>query len=400
MSSPAPDERSEPVGSPMSAADICASARALSGYLREQSDDIEEARRLPGEVVTRLREAGMFRLMMPREWGGPEMCPAEQVEVIEELAKANASAAWCVMIGCDSGFFAGFLEDSAAREIYPRLDMPTAGSATPSGRAERVPGGYRVTGNWSFGSGVTHADVVELACVLHEDGAPIRKGQGTPVTCGFLTPASNVEVVDNWHTTGMRGTGSCDYSVKDLFVPVRFLCNIRPPARRSGVLWRRSTNFLPKVAGVPLGMARAAIDYAVDAVKNRVEFPSGRPLRNSGRLQSVIADSEMMLGAARSYVFIAMEREWKRLENNEQPTIRERADAWLSRVNVAQAAREIIRMLYDALGSASIYSERSPLDRALRDAETVCQHIVMQRKTLSMAGAMLLEADTPLLPYI
>ena len=89
-----------------------------------------------------------------------------------------------------------------------------------------------------------------------------------------------------------------------------------------------------------------------------------------------------------------------RISRRSRPTIRERADAWLSRVNVAQAAREIVRMLYDALGSASIYSERSPLDRALRDAETVCQHIVMQRKTLGMAGAMLLEADTPLLPYI
>jgi alkylation response protein AidB-like acyl-CoA dehydrogenase len=185
-----------------------------------------------------------------------------------------------------------------------------------------------------------------------------------------------------------------------LFVPERFLCNIRPPARRPGVLRRRSTNFLPKVSGVPLGAARAAIEYAVDAIKNRVEIPSGRPLRNSGRIQNVIADAEMMLGAARSYVFHAMEREWTRLENNEQPTIRERADAWLSRVNAAQSAREIVRMLYDAMGSASIYSERSPLDRALRDAETVCQHIVMQRKTLGMAGAMLLEADTPLLPYI
>jgi alkylation response protein AidB-like acyl-CoA dehydrogenase len=147
-------------------------------------------------------------------------------------------------------------------------------------------------------------------------------------------------------------------------------------------------------------MARAAIDYAVETVKNRMEIPSGRPMRNSGRIQSVIGAAEMLLGAARSYVFVAMEREWARLDSNEQPTVRERTDSWLSRVNAAQAAREIVRMLYDALGSASIYSERSPLDRALRDAETVCQHIVMQQKTLAMAGAMLLEADTPVLPYI
>ena len=400
MSSPAFEKSGEAIEPAMTAAEIRANARGLGGFLREKSDAIEEARRLPGDVTARLRQAGMFRLMMPQEWGGPEMRPAEQVEVIEELAKANASAAWCVMIGCDSGFFVGFLEDAAAREIYLRLDMISAGSAMPSGRAERVAGGYRVNGQWSFGSGVTHADVVELACMLYENGAPVAKGHGAPVTCGFLTPAANVEVVDNWRTTGMRGTGSCDYSVKDLFVPERFLCNIRPPARRSGVLWRRSTNFLPKVSGVPLGMARAAIDYAVETVKNRVEIPSGRPLRDSGRIQSVIGAAEMQLGAARAYVFVAMEREWARLESNEQPTTRERADSWLSRVNAAQAAREIVRMLYDALGSASIYSERSPLDRALRDAETVCQHIVMQHKTLAMAGAMLLEADTPVLPYI
>src|ERR1700731_2079054 len=261
MSSPATDQRGEPSSTQMSAADIYANARALSGYLREKSAEIDEARRLPGEVVTRLREAGMFRLMMPKEGGGPELRPSEQVEIIEELAKANASAAWCVMIGCDSGFFAGYLDDTAAREIYPRLDMATAGSIMPTGQAERGDGGFRVTGQWSFGSGVSHADVVGLTCVLYEKGAPLMKSAGGPVTCGLLAPASAVEVLDTWHTTGMRGTGSFDYRVKDLFVPERFRFNLRPPARREGILWRRATNFLPKVSGVTLGAARAAIDH-------------------------------------------------------------------------------------------------------------------------------------------
>jgi alkylation response protein AidB-like acyl-CoA dehydrogenase len=242
--------------------------------------------------------------------------------------------------------------------------------------------------------------VVGLSCALYEKGAPVVKSKGSPVTCGMLTPASAVEVIDNWHTTGMRGTGSSDYRVKDLFVPERFLFNLRPPARREGILWRRATNFLPKVSGVPLGAARAAIDHVTGVMENKVEMPGGRLYKNISRIQSVIADAEMMLGAARSYVFFSMEREWARIEKNETPTVRERADAWLSRVNAAQAARDIIRMLYDAVGSAAIYSERSPLDRALRDAETFCQHIVAQRKTLEMVGAMLLNADAPLLPYI
>jgi alkylation response protein AidB-like acyl-CoA dehydrogenase len=387
-------------GPPMSVSDIYANARALAGYLREKSAEIDAARRLPPEVAARLRDAGMFRLMMPMEWGGPEMSPTQQVEVIEELARANASAAWCVMIGCDSGFFAGYLDDAVAREIYPRLDMATAGSIQPNGKAERVEGGFRVTGQWSFGSGVSHADVVSLCCMLYEKGEPATKSKGTPVICGMLTPGSNVEVIDNWHTTGMRGTGSSDYRVKDLFVPERFLFNLRPPARRDGILWRRFTNFLPKVSGVPLGTARAAIDHVIELMENKVEMPSGRPYKNLARIQTVIADAEMTLGAARAYVFSAMEREWSRLEKNAQPNVRERADAWLSRVNAAQAARDIIRMLYDAVGSAAIYSERSPLDRALRDAETFCQHIVSQRKTLEMIGAMLLNAGTPVLPYV
>ncbi len=126
---------------PMSAADIYANARALSGYLREQSAAIDEARKLPAEVVTRLREGGMFRLMMPKEWGGPELRPSEQVEIIEELAKANASAAWCVMIGCDSGFFAGYLDEArrarnlpAPRHVHRRQRHPDRAGRARRGR--------------------------------------------------------------------------------------------------------------------------------------------------------------------------------------------------------------------------------------------------------------------------
>jgi len=388
------------LGVPMSVSDIYANARALSGYLAEKSAEIDAARRLPPEVAARVREAGMFRLTMPKAWGGPELSPAEQVEVIEELAKANVSTAWCVMIGCDSGFFAGYLDDAAGREIYPRLDMATAGAVVPTGRAERVDGGFRVTGQWAFGSGVSHADVVGLSCVIFEKGAPLAKPSGAPATCGLLAPAATVEIVDNWHTTGMRGTGSSDYRVKDLFVAERFNVDLMLPARRDGVLWRHHTNFLHKMSGVPLGAARAALDHVAGVLQHKVEMPGGRLYKNIGRLQSVVADAEMMLCAARSYVFFALEREWARLEKNEPPTVRERADAWLARLNASQAARDIIRMLYDAVGSAAIYSELSPLDRALRDAETFCQHITAQRKTLELVGAMLLNADAPLFPYL
>ena len=157
-------------GPSMSVSEICANARALSGYLREKATEIEEARRLPAEVVARVREAGLFRLTMPKIWGGPEFSTIEQVEIIEEVSRANSAVGWCVMIGCDSGIYSGFLDDAAGRKLYPHLDMSTAGWVWPAGRADRVDGGYRVSGQWMFGSGITHADVVSAGPGRAEGG--------------------------------------------------------------------------------------------------------------------------------------------------------------------------------------------------------------------------------------
>jgi alkylation response protein AidB-like acyl-CoA dehydrogenase len=377
----------------MSVSDIYANARALSGYLREKAAEIDEARRLPAEVVARVREAGLFRLTMPKIWGGPEFSTIEQVEVIEELSRANSAVGWCVMIGCDSGIYSGYIDDDAGRKLYPRLDMCTAGWVWPAGRAERVDGGYRVSGQWMFGSGITHADVVSAGCIVHENGVPARDASGAPNWRIMLAPASAYEIQDTWHTTGLRGTGSNDYRVADLFIPEQNSFSFVEPAKRDGPLWRRNNAILPKGAGVPLGVARSTIDLFKEVIQGKVEAPSGRLYKNLGRVQSAVADAEMLLGAARSYTFASIERQWKRLEKNEQPTMQERADIWLSNINVCQSSRQIIRMLFDAVGGSAIYSRKSALDRALRDAETWCQHIIGQRRTLEMVGAMLLKAD-------
>jgi indole-3-acetate monooxygenase len=158
----------------------------------------------------------------------------------------------------------------------------------------------------------------------------------------------------------MRGTGSNDFRAKDLFIPEEHTFSFFEPAKRDGVLWRRPTTFIPKMSGVPLGAARAVIDLVSEAMQSKIEFPGGRPYKNLARIQSAIADAEMQLGAARAYVFAAVEREWYRLEHHEVLTEKERADSWLSRINVAQAAREVIRMLYDAVGGSAIYTKKGP----------------------------------------
>jgi indole-3-acetate monooxygenase len=385
-------------GPAMSVADIYANTRELRGYLREKANAIEEARRLPADVAQRIREAGLFRLTMPKIWGGPELSTIEQVEVIEELSRANSAVGWCVMIGCDSGIYSGFIDDGAGRELYPHLDMSTAGWVWPAGRAERVDGGYRVSGQWMFGSGITHADVVSAGCIVHEKGEQVRSANGAPLWRIMLAPAAAFEIQDTWHTTGLRGTGSNDYRAADLFVPEQNSFSFLEPAKREGPLWRRNNAILPKASGVPLGVARATIELFREVIEGKIEFPSGRLYKNLGRVQSVIAEAEMILGAARSYSISSIERHWRRLEKNEEPTEQERADLWLSNVNVCQSSRQVIRMLFDAVGGSAIYAKKSALDRALRDAETWCQHIIGQRRTLEMIGAMLLKSDDVRLP--
>jgi len=382
----------------MSTADIYANARALGSFLREKSDEIEAARTLPPEVAERMREAGLFRIAMPKIWGGPELSTIEINEVIEEISRANASAGWCIAIGADSGFSSSFLEDAVARKLYPRLDMVMAGSITPA-RADRVAGGYRISGQWPFASGIKHADVVMAACMIFENGSPAMNG-GAPTMRLMLAPASSFEVMDTWYTTGMRGTGSYDFRAANLFIPEEHTFSFTQPPKREGALYRDPFNFVTKAYGVLLGMARAMIDQVTEVMETKVESPSGRLYKNTSRVQTAIAEAEMILGAARAYAYSALERHWKRLESGEEATEKDRIDLALARVNAGQAARNIIRMLYDTVGSKAIYAQRGPFDRALRDIETLCQHLAVQRRVLENCGVLLLKADAPAPSYL
>jgi alkylation response protein AidB-like acyl-CoA dehydrogenase len=384
----------------MSVSEIYANARGLSVYLKEKSTEIEEGRRLPPDVVARVRGAGLFRLTMPKSWGGPELSTIEQLEVIEELSTADAAVGWCVMIGCDSGIFSGYLDDLAGRKLYPHLDMATAGWLYPVGRADRVNGGYRISGQWMFGSGITHADVVSAGCIVFENGAPVMESAGIPLWRIMLATASSFEIQDTWYTTGLRGTGSNDYRASNLYIPEELSFSLFEPAKRDSPLCRRNNVFLTKAGAVPLGAARAAIDVFADAMQDKKEFPSGCLYKNLVRIQTAIADAEMILGAARSYLYSTTERQWKKLVNREEPTEKERADAWLSNLNAFQSARQIVRTLFDAVGGSAIYTRKGPFDRALRDAETWCQHLIGQRRTLEMVGAFLLRSDDVRLPRL
>jgi alkylation response protein AidB-like acyl-CoA dehydrogenase len=383
----------------LTAAEIVRNARALAAAIRPRSDEIERARRLPHDVVQMMRDAGVFRMNMPRSWGGPEMTPMQQNEVIEELSRADASVGWCAMIGSDSGLYSAYLDQGVAREMFPRVDMIMAGLVYPVGRAERVPGGYRVTGRWSFGSGCTHCDWLAAGCLVYDGGRPLMADGDLPEWRIVIAPPSSYRIHETWATTGLGGTGSHDYEARDLFVPAERTFTFRDESRRPGPLYRRPDAFLRKMPGIPLGVARAAIDYVIGTARKKFDMPAMVPYGEVPRVQAAVAEAEARLGAARAYVLESLAVHWARLEAGEEPTAHERSAVMLARMNAFQASRDVVSRMYDTVGGTAVYSDKTPLDRCLRDVTTMCQHTMGQGKVREWVGRLLLtgKSDAPFL---
>ncbi|GAA3299699.1 MULTISPECIES: acyl-CoA dehydrogenase family protein [Dactylosporangium] len=375
----------ETASPPADAAEVLRRAQALAPVLRDRAEDIERNRRLPADVVAALKATGVFRMGFPRELGGLELSSIEQTEVIEALAYGDASAGWCSMIGSDSGLYAAFLESDVVERMFPSLDMVVAGMLFPGGRADRVPGGFRLTGRWQFGSGITHADWVISGAFRYSDGiAEPGPGGIGPGSVLLMVPRAQVEVIDTWHTTGLSGSGSCDYTITDVFVPDEHTLYFSDVRSRPGLLAQPEVH-MRNMPGVPLGVARAALDHAREVV-----VATGRS--DDYRSQIVLADCEADFAATRHAVYGALRRQHEVLTAGgtlDDLTALERAALPLSRRHAFRTARSILTRLYDLAQTSAIYRP-SPLDRWLRDTTTMCQHVVAQDRILQTAGAHLL----------
>ena len=378
----------------VSGTEIRANAQVVAGEIRKRNlaAEFDELRKLPLDVVDQLRDAGIFRMAMPADRGGPEMTSPEQVEVVETLSRADGSVGWCAFIWADSGLYSGYLSESAAEVLYPRLDMAQSGWVYPSGRADRVAGGYRVNAQWIFGSGCNHCDVLCGGCAVFENGEPRLDSRGKPEWRIMLAPKDSYRIEDTWYTTGLRGTGSNDYVAEDLFVPEEHSFSFFQNQHRPGPLWQRPDAVLRKMSGVPLGIARDAIDRAVEVLEGKVDKMSKLPYREMKEVQRAIAQAESMLGAARAYVYSSLNAQWVKLDSGAPLTLQERADTFLARQNAFQTGRRVVQLIYDTIGGAAVYAA-NPFDRQLRDMITACQHIVAQEKILATVGSLLLGAE-------
>ena len=378
-----------PVASPsaLSGALLVERARELRPLVQGFADRAEAERTLPAEVVHALREAGLFRVAVAAEVGGAEATPREQILAIEAISEADGAAGWALMIGVENlGFASAFLQPDVAEEVIAKHpEAIFCGALNPKGRANRVDGGVRVSGRWPFASGCLHADWFWGQCILEEDGKPREMLE-------VLVPRSQFRVLDTWHVAGLRGSGSHDVEIEDVFVADRFTTrvgagrmHVRGPLFRLPALSRLAYN---KV-GVATGIARAALDAFVELASQRVPRGMSAPLRERRFAQESVAEAETLLGSARAFVFETVEELWQETLAGRTPTLRQRALVQIACVKAVMASARAVEIVHAAAGTHA-NALTSPLERRMRDVHVVGQHIVVSPALIEPASRVLL----------
>jgi alkylation response protein AidB-like acyl-CoA dehydrogenase len=367
------------------------------------ADQAEADRCLPRPLMDRLMDAGLFSIYTPRMFGGLELPLPEALQVVEEVSRLDGSTGWTVALGFANDLFTSILPDDSAARVLRNGSALIAGAPGFAVRAEPVDGGYCLTGQWSFCSGAPNATWMNVAAPIVDGDVPRMGAAGPEMVMAFLPPG-DVEIVDTWHVTGLRGTGSHDLRVHQVFVPAQMTGSIAIPAGPQPV--RDSTlahiPFMTALAiaqspAVCLGIARHAID-AFRTLALQKERPFAPKLSEQVQSQVGLAHAEALLRSARCYWFDNVERLWTTVTRGGEVSLDDRVSVRLSTLTAVENSVAAVDRLYRLAGSTAIF-QSSLLERCWRDVHTAAQHLQVQDGRWETAGRVLFGLD-PASPFV
>jgi indole-3-acetate monooxygenase len=372
------------------ARDMIATAHELRPKIEAHADEAERLGHLPQALAALLREAGVFGMARPVEHGGLGLDLLTTMSVVEEIAIADASTGWCAAIGSGSIGALRFSDDTAREILKPGVYM--AGVGAPNGRAQPVDGGYRVSGRWPYASGCHHAEWT-FAGSLVVDGDKPRMNGAMPEYRLVLLPQSEVKILDTWHVSGLRGTGSNDIEVHDVFVPEDHTTGV---SLADGAIAPNGipmyTLFGLALVPVALGAARRAIAEIVDVAQGKTPMLSPSKLSEKPVVQHEIARAEGMLQAASAFIYRVVEELVERADRGEVIDMAMRARVKLACTHAVSAAADAAAIAY-RLGGGQANYERSVLQRCFRDVNAVTQHFVVAPSNYETVGRVMMGLD-------
>jgi alkylation response protein AidB-like acyl-CoA dehydrogenase len=363
-----------------------------SGHARDLAATTERERALPSALVDELRATGLLRAGAPSSLGALQAPPATTLSGAERIARGDASAGWCVSIAATSSLLSAYLPDQGASEIFGNPSTVAAGVWAPRGRAAIVEGGVKVSGRWSFCSGISHSEWLFAGCVLDQ---PQETEQG-PALRVVALPSAELEILDTWHTSGLRGTGSHDAVADELFVPdhrVLSLLDGRPHIDAPLYRFPIFGFFALSIAAAALGNARGAIDDLSELAAGKTGEGSSRTLAERPATQAAVGEAEAALRAARALYYGAIDEAWGASQGGGPVEDSLRLGLRLAATHAVRTAAEVARSMYDLGGGTAIYQD-SPLQRRFRDAYTATAHFQVNPATWELAGRLLLGLPT------
>jgi len=378
------------VGSPV---DV---ARSLEPLIREYAEVIEQAR-MPAPLVDALHDAGVFRAMLPHELGGLEAEPVEWLQMIEELSRINASVGWNAFI--QSGIGLTFLDPETFERFRKRgggrliLAMNLGRMA---GKAVRVEGGYRVSGRWPFASGSPFATWLGgMSMVCGEDGSPVLRANGLPQPLLAIWPADRARIIDTWDGLGLRGTGSGDFEISDLFVPDEQVnTELFGAPNYDRALFRIKE--MPEIGhgAHALGVASAALESFVAAVNSKPLPGSSRQLA-MGHMQAhqiAFARADVLVRAARTLLHETVRAAYEDATVHAELALELRVRLREANIFTVRAAREAVGLVFEMAGSSAVYRGR-PIEQAFRDINTAANHTNYVESAYTAIGSYFLTRD-------
>jgi indole-3-acetate monooxygenase len=400
------DDASEPFMLQLSdkGADYLNRVRELSPMIDAAADRIDAARDLPPSLFAALRERGLFRLVQPADYGGAELDPPSLVQVIEAVARHDASVAWCLGQTNICAMTSAWLKPAIAHEIFGPDTGILAWGPGP-GEARVVSGGFEVNGKFDFASGSRLASWLGAHVpVIEPDGSHRLGPNGKPLTHTMFFPKTRAEVRDTWQVIGLRGTGSDSYTLTNLFVPEDYSLP-RYTAREPFVsgdlyIFTPSTLYASSFAGIALGIARGVMEAFVSDVRDTTPRGTSKTRCENNVIQSLVAQNEARLRSARMFLLGSLGDIWdearktRSLTQDRLVTIR-MASTW-----AIQSAREAVAQLYGAAGALAIFNNR-PFERRFRDIHTVTQQIQGHPAHFETVGQILLgrEPERPMFTF-
>jgi alkylation response protein AidB-like acyl-CoA dehydrogenase len=370
-------------------------ARALAPLITREADEIERTRRLTEPVVSALVENGLYRVLLPQSFGGTEAPPEIFMQMLEEVAKADASTAWCLGQCSVCAMTAAYLDPDAANQIFNAPPGILAWGAIAH-EAHAVPGGYRANARWDFASGSRQASWLGAHVqIVEADGTRRLKPNGAPEVRTILFPLASATMYDVWDVIGLNGTGTDSYSVDNLFIPEKFTALRDDPTalREKGPLYRLTTNMVFGLgfAAVSVGLARATLDAAVDLARSKT--PAGlKTMRENNAVQGAIGRNEASLRAARAYLYATATEVWRDLTRGGNFTEEHRAALRLASTWTIHQAASVVDAAYHMAGATAVFSANK-FERRFRDMHAIAQQIQARDSHYEDVGKMILTAD-------